>query len=617
MVVALAKTSNNKTQKPKYNMWQSSAYMIAIALKSYKSVLVLCIVLAALSVGLSLLGLFIAPTILQLVEYAVPLDQLILTILLFTGATLVVGAVESYFVVNKKWGRIAIRFKVLSDIHDKISTTSYPNTENQDVRKKLEKAQISVSGPSQATETIWNTFTDVLKNIAGFVIYIALLTTLELWIIVLAVATTVIGFFISNYVNRWGYLHRDEEADYSRRMNYIGENARDYTLAKDIRIFDMKEWLNDIYDSTLRLYQAFIKRGEKVYIWGNIADVILSFARNGIAYAYLIRLVLSDALSASQFLLYFSIIGGFTAWVSGILSQFSTLHKQCLDISAVREFLEYPEQFAFEDGQPIEPDASKPYKIELKNVSFRYPEAEKDTLININLEINPGEKLAVLGLNGAGKTTLVKLICGFYDPTVGEVLMNGENIKQYNRRDYYKHFSAVFQDFSVLATNISENITQSDENIIQEKLDDCAEKVGLLNKIDNLPQKYETHVTKRVFEDGIDFSGGELQRLMLARALYKDAPIIILDEPTAALDPIAESELYNKYNDLTGGRTSVYISHRLASTRFCDRIILIDEGQIIEEGTHDSLIEKGGKYAQLFDIQSHYYRADTGGVSNG
>lgn len=604
------KSKKEKLAKPKYNLFQNSFFMISLAWKKQKSVIFLCLILAVLFVASNLVGLFIAPTVLGAIQSAVPLNELITLILMFAAALIIVNAAISYFSTNTLFGRIEIRLELVRSIHEKYMITSYPNTENDEVKKKLDKATMSVSSNQQATEAIWNTLTELLKNIIGFCIYLFLLISMNPIVIAIVVITTIAGFFINKYINNWGYRHRDEEAEYSLKMNYVSEKAGDYTAAKDIRIFGMRKWLEDIYKSSYRLYHSFIVRGERVYIWANIVDIILTFLRNGFAYIFLINMVINDGLSASQFLLYFSAIGGFTAWIGGIFTEFSTLRSQSLDISTVREFIEYPEMFSFENGEALQPDTTKQYKLELRNVTFRYPEAEKNTLEKVNLTINPGEKLAIVGLNGAGKTTLVKLLCGFYDPTEGEVLLNGENIKKYNRRDYYNHFSAVFQNFSLLAITIAGNIAQTDENIDMVKVISCAQRAGIAKAIDNFPKKYETNISKKVYEDGTELSGGETQRLMLARVLYKDAPIIILDEPTAALDPIAESDIYNKYNDLAGGRTSIYISHRLASTRFCDRIILIDNNVIAEEGTHDELIKIKGKYANLFEIQSRYYKED-------
>ena len=607
-VIKKEKVGKKPKEKPKYNLWQNSAYMIQLAWNNQKSVLWLCLALALLAVGSNLIGLFIAPVILSKVETLAPLSELLLTIVVFTVLLMAIKGINGYISTNTLFRRIALRTGLLADIHDKLATTSYPNTEDDLVLKKLDKATMATSSNRQATEAIWNTFTGIIQNILGFALYLILLSSINPFVIVITLVTTVTGYFITKRIGEWGYRHQEEESEYSRRMNYISTKAEDHTLAKDIRLFGMRPWLEGIYSSTQRLLHAFVVRREKVYIQANIVDIVLSFLRNGVAYAYLITLTLNNNLSASTFLLYFSAVGGFTSWVNGILSGFSTLHKQSLDLSTLREFLETPEPFVFEEGLPLEPDRNKPYKIELKNVTFRYPRAEKDTLQNINLTIKPGEKLAIVGLNGAGKTTLVKLMCGFYDPTEGEVLLNGQNIKRYNRHDYYRHFSAVFQHFSLLEVTLAENIAQTDVDIDNEKVIACIEKAGLTSKIKNLPKGIDTHIGRQVFEDGIELSGGEYQRLMLARALYKDAPIIVLDEPTAALDSIAESDIYNKYNDLTGGRTSVYISHRLASTRFCDRIIYIDHGVIEEEGTHHSLIATGGKYAELFEIQSRYYK---------
>lgn len=600
-------TAKHMKQKPAHSLGQNIIYMISLAWKQRRSVILLALTMAVVAILLSLTQLFIVPSILEVVEINVSVAELTAIILLFTGVLILLSAAQSYFSSCSQFGRIEVRLIIGSMIQNKALTMSYPDIENQNVRKKMDKASMLVTSNSAATEAIWTTLVNLLKNVVEFIVFFSLLATLNPFMIIAVLVTTIVSFSASNYLNGWGYRHRDEEAEYSRRMNYLSEKSRDYTLAKDVRIFGMQGWIEDVYNSMLRLYRSFLARGERVYIWGNIIDVILAFMRNGIVYFFLIGGVLEGEMSAAQFVLYFNTVNLFTNGVGKIMTDLATLRKQSLDICAVREFLDYPETFQMEQGIPITPNLNIPYQIELQDVSFRYPGAEKNTLSHINLTIRQGEKLAIVGLNGAGKTTLIKLICGFLDPTEGKVLLNNINIKMYNRRDYYQLFSAVFQDFSVLDVTIAENIAQTDENINTELMEHCINQAGLTEKIKRLPNGVKTHIGK-VFEDGIELSGGELQRLMLARALYKNAPIIVLDEPTSALDSIAESEIYNKYNELTNGRMAVYISHRLASTRFCDRIILIAEGSIDEEGTHDELLAHNGHYADLFEIQSKYYR---------
>lgn len=617
-------TARRMRQKPAYSLGQNIAYMISLAWRQRSSVILLALIMTAVAILRSFTQLFIVPCILGAVEAKVSIiesvshfnylnsaAELTAVILLFTGALILLSAAGAYFSTCSQFGRIEVRLHIGAMIQNKALTMSYPDIEDQNVRKKMDKASMLVTSNSAAAEAIWTTLVNLLKNAVEFIVYLSLLTTLNPLMIIVVLVTTIVSFLMSNYLNGWGYRHRDEESEYSRRMNYLSERSRDYTLAKDVRIFGMQGWIEDVYNSMLRLYRSFVARGERVYIWGNIIDVILAFMRNGIVYFFLIRAVLEGEMSAAQFVLYFNTVNVFTGGIGRIMTDLATLRKQSLDISAVREFLDYPEAFKMEEGIPIIPDLNIPYQIELQDVSFRYPEAEKNTLSHINLTIRPGEKLAIVGLNGAGKTTLIKLICGFLDPTEGKVLLNNTDIKTLNRRDYYRLFSAVFQDFSVLDVTIAENIAQTDESINRSLMKQCIDQAGLTEKINGLPKGVETHIGK-VFEDGINLSGGELQRLMLARALYKNAPIIVLDEPTSALDPIAESEIYNKYSELTDGRMAIYISHRLASTRFCDRIILIAEGSIDEEGTHDELIARNGHYADLFEIQSRYYRGGSG-----
>lgn len=587
-------------KKSKYNMWQNTGFMLGIAWKHDKSVIFLCIALAMATAGVTITELLIAPMILQKVETMAPLGQLVTSILGFSVVLMILSGLKAYLTENTLFGRVGLRTKFMMMISRKDAQTSFSNILDTDFLQMEDKAMRACSSNREATEAIWTTWTDILTNVLGFVVYLALLSNLNPGLILVVLATTIIGYFVNKRINEWGYRHREEEIQYNKKMNYAYHTSVDRAFAKDIRIFGLRTWVEDVWNSAYSLYRAFLEKREKIYLWTNVIDLMLAFVRNGIAYAYLIGLTLNQGLPVSQFLLYFNAVSGFTQWVTGILDQFSILHKQSLDLSTVRELLEWPEQFRFEDGEPLAKDLDKEYEIKLEDVSFRYPKAEKDTISHINLTIHPGEKLAIVGLNGAGKTTLVKLVCGFLDPTQGRVLLNGEDIRKYNRRDYYKLFEAVFQDFSVLEASVAENVAQRVEDIDIPKVWSCLEEAGLTEKVRSLPKQLDTKIGRRVFEDGVELSGGQTQRLMLARALYKDAPLLVLDEPTAALDPIAENDIYMKYSEMTHGRTSLFISHRLASTRFCDRILFMEHGKIAEEGTHDQLLKLGGGYANLF-----------------
>lgn len=614
-----SKPGAKKTPKPKYNLWQNTGFMLRTSRKYAKSVFPLCIVLALLSAGKSVAELLIAPAILNKIELSASLGSVVFTIAAFALVLMLLSGLRSYVDTNALFGRIAVRSQgIYLSISRKYAKTSYPNLLNTDFLALGEKASAACSANSEASEAIWTTLTDLMTSCIGFVVYLALLTNLNLWLAALVAATTAVSYFASKRINEWGYLHRSEELELTKRIEYANKTATSREFAKDIRMFGLRGWLEDLWGSTMRLYSAFCAKRERKYIWANIIDIVLTFLRNGIAYAFLIGITVKNGLPASQFLLYFAALSGFAQWVVEILDKLSVMHKQSLDISTIREFLDWDEPFDLNGGERIAFEPNKQYEIRLDDVSFRYPKADKDTLSHINLTVHPGEKLAIVGLNGAGKTTLVKLVCGFLDPTEGRILLNGEDIRKFNRNDYYALFSAVFQEFSVLDVTVKENVAQCVDGIDETRVWQCIDKAGLTEKIQSLPKGIETHLGRRVFKDGVEFSGGQTQRLMLARALYKNAPILVLDEPTAALDPIAENDIYQKYNDMTHGRTSFFISHRLASTRFCDRIIFVDGGKIAEEGTHDELLKNGGGYAYLFEVQSKYYRSDNqDGTSDG
>lgn len=595
-----------ENEKPKYNTVQNIRWMVKIAWQNRKRVLLFCVLTATLEVLLNLTELYIAPEILSQVEQKNPLWVLFATIGAFTAALFFINGFKQYVAANTIFARVDVRSAIIGKVAEKSNTTSYPNTLDNRFIKMREKAHQATEGNDKATEHIWETLTTLLKNIGGLAAYLAILSRMDVLLLMVVVATCFAGFLVSRYINNWRYAHRDEEESFYQKKYYLRQKSESVKLAKDIRIFGLQNWLNELLDQIHDLYLDFSLRCERIEVLADLTEVVLTMARNGIAYVYLINMTLNEGMSVSEFLLYFTAMTTFTQWVMGILNDMTTLQKESLDISRLREFLDFPEPFQYENGKDIPP--ADDYELKLVNVSFRYPGAEADTIHDLNLTVHPGEKLAIVGLNGAGKTTLVKLLCGLLDPTQGAVLLNGMDIRGFNRRRYYDLFSAVFQEFSVLDVTIAEQIAQTRVNIDYDRIADCVEKAGLTSAIEKLPKGLETHIGREVYLDGVLLSGGQMQRLMLARALYKNGPVLLLDEPTAALDPIAENDIYRKYSDMTQGKTSLFISHRLASTRFCDRILYIADGGIKEEGTNESLLALGGEYANLFEVQSRYYQ---------
>lgn len=591
---------------PKYHMFENVFWMIKVAWRARKSVLLITVFCAVTEISLNLLQLYITPEILSKVEERASFPELLGTILFFTIALFLVQGIQAYLEVVKDMPKVDVRCAVLGMITEKCNNTSFSNTLQEDFIRLREKAHQATDDNDKATEYIWKVLSELLMNTGGFCIYLVILSYIDKKLLLVIILTCIAGFFVSGRTENWLYAHRREREDFYAKKSYIREKSQSVEFAKDLRIFGLQNWMNELLKEIHDLYLDYRLKVEKKRLLAEGAEVLFTMLRNGLAYAYLIRMVMNDRISVSEFILYFTAVSTFTNWVMGIMRNLTRLRKDSLDICEVREFLEYPEPFVFKGGKKI--PVSDRYELQLKDVSYRYPGAENDTIHQMNLTILAGENLAVVGLNGAGKTTLVRLLCGLLDPTEGQVLLNGMDVRSFNRAEYYQLFSTVFQEFSVLDMTVAENIAQTTEKLDVEKLNDCMEKAGIKGVIEGLSKGMDTHVGKNVYLDGVSFSGGQMQRLMLARALYKDGAILVLDEPTAALDPIAENDIYRKYHEMTNGKTSVFISHRLASTRFCDRIIFLEHGKITEEGTHESLLEREGAYAKLFEVQSRYYR---------
>lgn len=587
-------------------MWSNTWFMFGKAWKYEKSVLAVMVLTIVLEVGMNLMNLYIGPAVLRGLEEGWTLARISQTILIFAGGMMLVGAVQGYVELNYPYAQIFVRIKLFLDYFKKCATVSYSKLDDQKFTKMQQKGMEALNQNSAAGEHIWQTLTSLGQSICGIVLYLMILSVMNPFLMLLVAATTAVSFFFSRRIYDWGYRNREEEAEYTKKWDYLTERYKDRKCAKDIRMFGMGAWLRSLHAGARKSYEAFQARKSRKYFLANVIDTALVFLRNSVVYVYLLQMVLDNHMGASEFLLYFSAVNGFSSWMEQLLTQVSQLYQESTVLSTYREYLDTEDDYQVEEGMEI--PLADAYEIMLKHVSFRYPQAEKNTLTDINLTLHPGEKLAVVGLNGAGKTTLVKLICGFYDPTEGEVLLNGVNIRNYRRKSYYEMFTAVFQQFAILPVTIAENVSQTGGNYDEARVMKCLAQADLMERVNELEQGCRTLMERSVYTDGAELSGGETQRLMLARALYKDGIFMILDEPTAALDPIAESAIYEKYSKMADCKTSVFISHRLASTRFCDRILFMEQGEIAEEGTHEALLAKRGKYAELFEVQSRYYR---------
>jgi len=485
----------------------------------------------------------------------------------------------------------------------------YEALEDPGVKSLEEKSSRAAESNHTPAHNIPRTLTRLVSNVIGFVLYGSVIATIHPVILVLLISSAVISWQLLSSARRYERETRDERSKFHRKLRYIQGSTKTPERAKDVRLYPVSQWMKGVFSSVAREQETAAGKVATRNRTARLADGVLILVRDGAAYAYLTYLLIQGNLELGDFVLVFSAIGAFAGWVSGIILESSEMLRASSEMGDIRAYLDIPSKSNTGPGASLPAGDLLPPSISLQKVSYTYPNAGTEALRDVSIEIEPGERIAIVGENGAGKTTLVKLICGLYRPQAGSISLAGTDIKEFNRDEYLTLFSAVFQDIHLLSTDIAGNVSQAPpETTDYEKVAKCLKLAGLDEKVRTMPRAENTMLVRQINDDAVELSGGERQKLALARALYKDAPVIILDEPTAALDPIAESEVYLKYAELTKDRTSIYISHRLASTRFCDRILLLDNNTVAETGTHDELMGLGGKYARMFDVQSQYYK---------
>ena len=488
---------------------------------------------------------------------------------------------------------------------------SYAYTESEEGRDDFRKAvEVQNRGDWSASSR----FAVVIRGLAGtvltFVLYSTVLSTLNIWMVCILLVLAGLGYLLDLRENRFQNSLRQEEAVTEKHFLYMKAAMGNASAAKDIRIFGMRNWLRERMNGVSSV-RAKLERRRAVWIWKNgFLGRILNLARDLGAYAYLIYMASAGDMTVSDFVLYFGAITGFSGFVREMASGLAGLQQASEDTEWVRSYLEIPEEDISTGSRHIN-ELAQPVSIEFRDVSFSYVSGKNRTKVfsHLNLRIEAGEKLALVGANGAGKTTLVKLLCGFYEPEEGGIYFNGIDAREFPKAERYSLFSVVFQEVFFPPVRMDESITlQETESVDQDRLREALKKAKMWDVLQEKGITMDQYMGN-LKKGGIELSGGQNQRLLLARALYQDGPVLVLDEPTAALDPIAESQVYDAYQEYSNGKTAVFISHRLASTGFSDRIVLLDKGEIAEMGSHEELMRKNGLYAKMYRVQSSYYQS--------
>ena len=571
----------------KYKLTSNIRFLVSVMRQASKASFVFVLLRIPLEVIIPYIGIWFPNFIIRAIEESVNRTHLFTQAAILGGLLVVLSLVNQYGKGIVSAESAYVRMKLTDMLNDHLMDCSYDMLGDKKVMQSL----------SQASQRIWSN-TGFLVNagentvaffsaVAGVVVYLAVLSKLPFWVILLLIAATVVSFLTSGFGEKIRQKRNDYFGENVSRLLELSSEMSDAAKGKDVRLYQMHPWVNHYYN----IYNKKLNRE-----YGHIAK--WNF--------------ISDSIGT---VLYIGAATGFTAWVRQVTGLLQRVWKVNGDLSCVRTFLDTDSREE-EQGQSIPSggwvcaaDVLKkgdPCEVEFDRVSYRYPNNEKDTLKELSFKIKAGEKIGLVGMNGAGKSTLIKLLCRLIRPTSGHIRINGVDITSMERTECYKLFSTVFQDLHIFPVSIKNNIVW-DGQVDEAYFAQCLEQADLAEWVSSLKEKENTKLVQELEEGAVNLSGGQSQKLLLARALYKNAPILLLDEPTAALDPIAESNIYEKYNQLSAHKTSIFISHRLASTRFCDRIFLMEDGRIAEEGTHEELLKKAGSYAKMFEVQRQYY----------
>lgn len=536
--------------------------------------------------------------------------------LLLAGYVVALQAMQTargYLSSLDRKGRFLLRIRMGKQLFGAVMDADFQALESGEGQKKLRAGMPNIySGNSVGIEAYLGAYADGAAALLSLIVYSVIIGRIQIWILLLLVLATGAVMAVNFLADRRAAPYEEKYVEVvNQDLRYLNRETLVPASGKDIRIYRLWDWFQAEFDKINHEMAYWIGKLRNCRTTALSAGHLIAFARDLFVYGYLIGLMAQGRVDLAAFLLYVGIVAGFSGQMSALTGAAQAILENSRPMNNYREFLAFSQ--AEYGGSKAPANPGKNHEIRLEHVSFRYEGAQEDAVRDLSLTIRPGEKIALVGVNGAGKSTLVKLICGLYRPASGRILLDGQDIRELSPAAYRKEIAAVFQDVFAFAFALADNVScQMSEKTDQDRLEKSLRDAQLWERVQEMERKGQTSIGRDLDRQGVTLSGGEMQKLMLARALYKDAPVVILDEPTAALDPIAESGMYERYYRMTREKTSIFISHRLSSTRFCDRILYMDDGRITEEGSHEELMEKQGAYAFMFRTQAQYYEEQGG-----
>ena len=599
----------NRVEQKKYNLLSNIIYVYKGVAKHKPYLIALILLSIICTAGSKYIWLFMSKYIIEYIIIGMQSSELIKTVVVLTIANIVCMIGLNAVNFGKDPAAFYVRPMFMLKRNIKHIGMFYENLENSEVLDAVEKSKDSTRNVDVGIEGIIRFTLEFCTYAFTCLVAVIILCRISIFMALMVLVFGILSYFsISKASQKEKEFTIDDVTYQKRKLEYFKRISNDYSFGKDIRLYQLADKLLKSQEELQQEIHSGVRKARIQWIKSGLFTNLLDLSREALMYGGLVYFILRGNIEISDFMLYVGCVHNLSETFYNLLKIYAKLKKCSAETNDYRSLNEFCEN----EKENFEAFEGKEFEIYFENVSFKYPGSQDYALKNINIRIGAHEKLAVVGLNGAGKTTFVKLLLKLYKPTGGKIYLNGIDINTIDTKKYYKLFAPVFQDMECYAFSLAENISMKCEDETDKQYaKECLMKAGLGEKLNTLELGMDTPMLKVLTDDGLELSGGEKQKLALARAIYKNAPMVVLDEPTAALDAMAESKMYEQFDAIIDGKLAIYISHRLASTRFCDNIALFENGEMTEYGTHSTLLEQNGRYAEMFQMQSQYYKEGT------